>query len=130
MEKKIFKFVAENSNVEWSKLSTKKNGTYIGTSYKFDEDSSSGLILRTHKSLIGNVTAFDHSHPTQDPASAADVDRAKEIEQHSPFVVFRIYHTPTQTWEIYDSTTHGLDLNEIQYLKDVTVVPDATKDRK
>lgn len=70
---KLFKFVADNSNVEWSVGKISYQG--LGTNYQIGTFHDTNLSPGVRNSKIGNVLGLLHSHPNQ-PTSR---DRSESI---------------------------------------------------
>ena len=125
MGEDLFAFFAENTNVEWSLVTSETQGSFVGNSHKEMADATLEIVLNNNPELKGTVVLFYHSHPTEDSASPNDVKLATQLESHSPNVKCKIYYPNTGNWSNYNSNTPTSGITEIQMLKDAVVEEEA-----
>ena len=90
----IFKFMATNSSVEWSRLEFEDSKTVIGTSNLENKDGTLGLYLSKYSNLLSGIKVFDHCHPSSmSGPSASDIVAAKNLEMLSENVVCRVFYS-------------------------------------
>ena len=125
--KKIFEFLAENSDVEWSIATTVSGVSYIGTSNLNGTDGSIGLWKRANPEESLSVISFNHSHTnsTTDP-SRGDCEAAREFMNNTNTIFTSIYNTqyrkyfmftPVSSYEMMDGitvspATHGSETSK------------------
>jgi RHS repeat-associated protein len=115
--KAIFKFLADNTSVEWSRFShsTVKGVNLDLSSYEFNTTISTGHD-KSHEYSFGNVaetlvnvlhaTIFrhDHNHPNGNyKASDVDQSSAEMLELHNKNVVTTVYTKQSQEYNYYMS---------------------------
>ena len=110
---KLFEFVAQNSNVEWSQTQIGENTNVLTTSHSpFSEAGGSGLLMKgvengTFKSIVQST----HSHPdfpiTGIGSSPPDRESAEAVEyyekKYDTQVKQRVYDAKRKTYTTFNS---------------------------
>jgi len=106
--KDLFKFVAQNTNVEWGLYQFGLNGGDQGknllvTTHSLDEITSSGeMSSYITFSLKQNIRLHDHNHPSgSHSASGGDAVNWKGIWAFDPKAICRIYTAQDNTYTRY-----------------------------
>ncbi len=101
----IFNFLADNTEVEWSKVLAEYKATgieriYVFTSHRKDsEERGAGLVQTEDFSKDYNLIEFEHSHPNKrNPicpqcSSKADIKHKNETREIHPNAEFYIRHS-------------------------------------
>ena len=121
---KQFEFFANNSEVEWSRLELSDGNAIIGSSKKDGSDATANGFIDNNPERKKLIRAFDHTHPSTDEQSEADVNLAKSIESFAPKATFRVFYSKDfKLFHQYNGNSKGLNLSQPQELNIVEVVP-------
>ncbi len=119
----LFEFFANNTNVEWSRLELSDGSTIIGNSHIEGKDGTCGEFIDNNPERKKLIQVFDHTHPSTDEQSEADVNLVKNIESFAPNAKFRVFYSKDfNLFHQYNGKSKGVDLTEIQELPTLEVV--------
>ena len=91
---KVFEFLADNSNVEWSRFKLTSGYNYIGTSHDTGADGSVIVFKEHFPEEFKDIYRFDHNHPNNfSSPSPGDYNSTKEFSDNRHPVLFRTYTT-------------------------------------
>ena len=78
---KVYKFMLDNTDVEWTLI----NKTYLGTCHDTGTDATASYLLNTIKSKNEKITEMRHIHPNGLRAvSPGDISVAKDVQDMFP----------------------------------------------
>ena len=121
----LYKFLIQNSNVEWSRLIFDNKEVHLSNSGDKGADAYIGIVLAYQQDLIGGLMIFDHSHTNGHLyPSSADLDTVKKISQLNDNVVTRIFNDKMEYFE-YDQYTP-----EDETFNDLEVISNAPQKKK
>ena len=121
----LYKFLIQNSNVEWSRLIFDNKEVHLSNSGDEGADAYIGIVLAYQQDLIGGLMIFDHSHTNGHLyPSSADLDTVKKISQLNDNVVTRIFNDKMEYFE-YDQYTP-----EDETFNDLEVISNAPQKKK
>lgn len=92
--RELFEFLADNSDVEWSRAKLITGVNYIGTSHDTAVDGSIDVLQQKLPEEFKLIYIFDHNHPNGSTGgSAADSYLANRFSENEYPVIFRVYTT-------------------------------------
>jgi hypothetical protein len=107
---KLFEFMANNTNVEWSKTQYDKIGgvetTNILLTTHQESSVSTGTIADWKMEQGWTLTGADHNHPSGDATPSGqygDLGNAARLHRVAPNATFRIYTARDKKYTIYSS---------------------------
>ena len=110
---KQFEFFANNSEVEWSRLELSDGNAIIGSSQKDGSDATVNGFIDNNPERKKLIRAFDHTHPSTDEQSEADVNLVKSIESFAPKATFHVFYSKDfNLFHKYDGNSKGLSLSQ------------------
>ena len=108
----LFEFLANNTNVEWSRLEFSDGNTIIGNSHIEGKDGTCEVFMRNNPERKKLIQAFDHTHPSTDEQSKEDVNLVKSIESFAPKATFRVFYSKDfKLFHKYNGNSKGVDLD-------------------
>ena len=109
----LFEFLANNSSVEWSRLEFSDGNTIIGNSHIEGKDGTCEVFIRNNPERKKLIRAFDHTHPSTDEQSEADVNLVKSIESFAPKATFRVFYSKDfKLFHQYTGNSKGINLSQ------------------
>lgn len=110
--KNLFKFLAQNTNVEWSLVHI-PNNNYLGTTHQETFDYTIDVILKGQTlDSLREMTYFCHSHTLASYASPTDIGLIEQLNALDICPYTEIYFVPKDKYIHYDSS--GSNLLEIE----------------
>ncbi len=110
---KQFEFFANNSEVEWSRLELSDENAIIGSSKNAELDATANGFIDNNPERKKLIQAFDHTHPSTDEQSEADVKLVKSIESFAPKATFRVFYSKDfNLFYQYNGNSKGVDLTQ------------------
>ena len=110
---KQFEFFANNSEVEWSRLELSDENAIIGSSKNAELYATANGFIDNNPERKKLIQAFDHTHPSTDEQSEADVKLVKSIESFAPKATFRVFYSKDfNLFYQYNGNSKGVDLTQ------------------
>ena len=111
----LFEFFANNTNVEWSRIELSDGNTIIGNSHMEGKDGTCKMFIENNPERKKLIQGFDHTHPSIDEQSKADVKLVKSIESFAPTATFRVFYSKDfKLFHKYNGKSKGVDLDQPQ----------------
>lgn len=102
----LFEFLALNTDVEWS-IITSKDNNLIGTMH-YANGESTLTHLKNDSEIYSNISYFCHSHTREGYASTTDMAMVADLYKNNGNVRTQIFVTPTREYIDYNTEESNL----------------------